>query len=539
MLAPSDVVTIYGIQGLYDAGFDGGGQTLVIVGQAKLTDLSDTEAFRRVFGLTAKDPKIVYVPNSVPQECAPTDNECPGNLVEANLDLQWAGAVAKNAQLIYVGAEDANVAAQYAIDQNLAPVVSESFGSCEYDAMGTDYGTTLQSIARLANIMGITWIVSTGDNGAVCRANSAPPGTTYVPGVQLPASVPEVTGVGGTEFDDASGGYWSISGEASSYIPEKAWSGSGGGTSVLFHSRPSWQSGSGVPDNFGRNVPDVALSASGSQDPYFICYYGRCASGNLPSDPNHSGVGGTSASAPVFAAIVTLVDQYLVGKGIYPQTGLGNINPVLYQLAAGGSCAAAGTQNANCTFHDIQAGGNEATCDPSLAGCSTGRFGYTAHAGYDQVTGLGSVDAFHLAQLWSSSAPLPPSVTAKMVTKSLDPSSCSVPSPATTFLTTDPSVFLWFSVAGARAGDIASAAWFAPNGTLYGSTSWNALTSGGSWCFPGSVDLAGHQAASMPGNWMIRVTWNGAAAFTLNFTVQPPVRWITNSPDTRNLTRMS
>src|ERR1035437_5894628 len=112
------------------------------------------------------------------------------------------------------------------------------------------------------------------------------------------------------------------------------------------------------------------------------------------------------------------------------------------------------------------------------------------------------------------------SVTDRMVTKTVDThGGCSVPTPATAFLTTDQRVWVWFNVTGANAGDIASATWYYPNGTAYKSANWNSLASSGNWCFPSSIDIAGNPPASSPGNWSVRVSWNGSALFTLNFTI--------------------
>ena len=112
------------------------------------------------------------------------------------------------------------------------------------------------------------------------------------------------------------------------------------------------------------------------------------------------------------------------------------------------------------------------------------------------------------------------SVTDRMLTKTVDTSTgCSAPTPATAFLTTDQRVWVWFNVTGANAGDIASATWYYPNGTAYKSANWNPVASSGSWCFPWSMDIAGNAPASSPGNWSVRVSWNGSLLFTLNFTI--------------------
>jgi uncharacterized protein (TIGR03437 family) len=113
-------------------------------------------------------------------------------------------------------------------------------------------------------------------------------------------------------------------------------------------------------------------------------------------------------------------------------------------------------------------------------------------------------------------------LTDHMVTKAVSTSGCTVPAAATAFLTTDQSVWLWFNVTGANAGDVASATWYSPNGAAYNSTSWNPLASAGTWCYWSSINVAGYPPASSPGNWSVRVSWNGSSLFSLNFTILAP-----------------
>jgi uncharacterized protein (TIGR03437 family) len=216
----------------------------------------------------------------------------------------------------------------------------------------------------------------------------------------LPASVPEVTGVGGTTFaETATGTFWaSVNGgygySALSYIPETGWNdtskvghlaASGGGMSVFFP-KPVWQTGPGVLGLNVRFVPDVALSSSPQHDPYFLI-----------SNGTNSLNGGTSAATPVFAGMVLLMNQYL------GTNGLGNINPGLYQLASNplNVCTTNNPAPA-CVFHDIQTGTNIVPCTAGTGGCTNGILGYSAGPGYDMVTGLGSVDAANLTVAWQA-----------------------------------------------------------------------------------------------------------------------------------------
>ena len=155
-IAPDDLATIYDLKPVYAAGIDGTGQTLVVAGQTRI-NLSDIEHFRSSYGLPANDPQTILVPNAQDPGLSSTD------LAEADLDLEWSGAVARNATIIYVYSYDVMVAVQYAIDQDLAPVISTSYGLCEVE-MGSER-FTLQTWAQQANSQGITWFAASGDSG--------------------------------------------------------------------------------------------------------------------------------------------------------------------------------------------------------------------------------------------------------------------------------------------------------------------------------------------------------------------------------------
>jgi subtilase family serine protease len=392
-LAPNDFATIYDLNPLYAAGINGSGQTLVVAGQTQI-EVSDITTFRSSYGLPASDPQILLVPGS----------RSPGivrsNLPEADLDLEWSGAVARNATIIYVYAEDVTVSIQYAIDQNLAPVLSSSYGSCEPETPSSEI-TSFEGFAKQGNAEGITWINAAGDSGGADCDDDENPGLA----VDTPASIPEVTGMGGTEFAEGSGNDWSATNtvdqaSALSYIPEKVWNDSaevgqpnagGGGVSIYF-SRPSWQIGTGVPANNARNVPDISISASPNHDGYLV-YTG----GSVQI------YGGTSFGAPTFAGIATLLNQYLVSSGAQPAAGLGNMNPGLYVLA----------QTTPAAFHDITTGNNIVTvpCASRSRACSNSPAGYSATIGYDNASGLGSVDAYNLVANWNNGTSALPATT--------------------------------------------------------------------------------------------------------------------------------
>jgi len=387
-LLPDDLATIYNLTPLYSYGYTGAGQSIVIVGQSDI-DPSDIATFRGTWGLP---------PTTIQMIPTGTYPGVTGDEVEADLDLEWSGAVAPLAKLIYVYGDDVSYAVNYAIDNNLAPVISESFGLCEYEVAANRMGLySFRVEAQKGSALGITWLASSGDSGAAgCDYDAAT--ATHGLGVSIPASIPEVTAVGGTEFNEGAGdGYWSggnglYDGSALSYIPERAWndtamsvadegglSASGGGISTVYK-KPAWQTGPGVPNDGARDVPDVSLAASNGHDPYIIVF-GREA----------YAVGGTSAAAPSFAGMIALLNQYLVQNQIQTKPGVGNINPKLYAMASGGTSG---------VFHDVTTGDNVVPCQVGTTDCVSGRLGYTAGAGYDLATGLGSVDAYNLIAAW-------------------------------------------------------------------------------------------------------------------------------------------
>jgi uncharacterized protein (TIGR03437 family) len=406
-LAPDDFATIYNLAPLYSKGIDGTGQKIAIAGQTTITT-SHLSTFRSYYGLPAPNLTTLLVPNT----------ENPGSsaidVPESDLDLELASAVARNASLIFVYSYNVFDAVQYAIDQNLAPVISTSYGECEFGGRdGTESDAlTWQSWAQQGNAQGITWVASSGDSGAAdcyeAASGSSPADNDLSLAVDLPGAIPEVTSVGGTEFNEGSGSYWNTSNtstyeSAKSYIPEIAWndtvedgspSASGGGASIFFP-KPSWQTGTGVPNDGARDVPDVALAASADHDGYRI--YTTESSGRTSSTTWYI-VGGTSCGAPTFSGILTLLNQYLVANGYQSSSGLGNVNSQLYGFAASTPSA----------FHDVTSGNNivsASTCTgPRCTSGSTSSGGYYAGVGYDQVTGLGSINAFNFVTAWHTGA---------------------------------------------------------------------------------------------------------------------------------------
>jgi subtilase family serine protease len=421
-LIPGDFWTIYNVP---HTTYTGAGQSIAVIGQTTIST-SDLDTFRTNSGLP-----LTSATNFQQVQVGGTATQCSGDETEADLDLEWSNGVAPQAKIIYVFAgvnsggtctnRSNNVfnALQYEVTHNVAPIITVSYGNCEAN-LGTSFILTMQQWAQQGNAQGQTISGPAGDQGAAdCEPLTA---TTATHGlaVDVPAAIPEVTGVGGSEFNgDAAATitgscasatqYWSNScsstsgASALSYIPEKVWndttagaalSSTGGGASKTF-GKPSWQSGNGVPSDGKRDVPDIALNASPAHDPYLICGPGDCTNGFRDSTSSFAGVGGTSAGAPTFAGILALINEATSSNG------LGNVNPMLYSIAANNST--------NQAFNAITGGNNNVSCTAGTANCPAGTtsIGFAAGPGYDQTTGLGSLNVANLITAWVAATATP------------------------------------------------------------------------------------------------------------------------------------
>jgi subtilase family serine protease len=409
-LAPGDFATIYNVTPLYSAGINGTGMKIAVVGRSDFYSLDVTD-FRNLFGLSSNPPAIVI--NGPDPGIVNT-----GEQLEATLDASWAGAVAPNAQIIFVASASTNttdgvdLSEQYIVDNDLADIMTESFSGCEAGTTSAD-AASISSLAEQAAAEGITYMVSTGDSGAEgCDDPGTESSATGPLSVNVLASSPYTIGVGGTEFNEGSTPlkYWNSTNSASlssaiSYIPENVWNEScllgcgqngagsiyaGGGGASIYFKKPSWQSSvSGIPADGARDLPDVSLTAAG-HDPYLLCFQYSCESGEL------AGVGGTSASTPSFAGIMALVDQKTASRQ-------GQANYVLYRLAAQETLSTCNGSNSGtlpastCIFNDTTLGNNAV---PGEVGYGSSSAKYQSTSGYDLATGLGSVNAANLANDW-------------------------------------------------------------------------------------------------------------------------------------------
>jgi len=389
-LGPADFATIYDTAPLLAAGVDGRGQTIAVVGQTNIK-LADVQQFRSFFGLPARDPVITV---NGPDPGIVTDDEG-----EADLDVQWAGAVAPGSTVNLVVSKSTltedgvDLSAQYIVDHDLAPIVTYSYGACERD-LGTSGLQFYAALWQQAAAQGMAVFVAAGDSGPAGCDDPTMDTVGTGPGVNGLASTPYDVCVGGTQFADASSSeYWSTSNSpgtyrtAKSYVPEQAWNESGsvsggsgiwagsGGPSATF-AKPSWQAAPGVPSDGFRDTPDVSLNAASSVGYVAFSEY-------VPGSNALSLFSGTSATAQCFGGLMALVLQSLGGGR------QGNPNPVFYRLAS----AQYGASGA-AVFHDVTAGNN------SVPGVT----GFSAGPGYDLATGLGSVDAQVLVDRFAAAA---------------------------------------------------------------------------------------------------------------------------------------
>jgi len=417
-VGPADFAKIYNIP----SSLDGTGGNIAILGFSSI-DVADTRAFRALFGLPVNDPVIV---NNGPD---PGFNSEEG---EADLDVQWSGAVAPKATIHYVSSEGTVTSdplflgAEYVIDNNSDDVMSLSFGQCEA-SLGNAANAFFNTLWEQAAAQGITVTVSSGDPGSAgCDDFNNAKVATIGLAVNGIASTPFNIAVGGTDFDDAGNpaAFWNQNPPAPApptandpvtrlsvkgYIPETTWNdscaatatpallttclgalatnivGASGGPSAVYP-KPPWQSGL-TPADAHRDMPDISLFASDgptSKSFYVVCQADAvsnpatsCASSGSFS---FLGVGGTSASSPAFAGIIALIGQSEAAFGRSRRQG--NANFVLYKLAQtpGNSCNSS-TQPllppATCVFYDVTKGNISVPCAGGSPNCSSATSGTT------------------------------------------------------------------------------------------------------------------------------------------------------------------
>jgi hypothetical protein len=450
-LAPEDLATQYDIAPLYGQGVTGIGQTIGIINDSNI-DLSLVAAYRKLFKLDA-DPSKPNLPQVVVDGNDPGVN---GDSIEAYLDVEVSGAIAPQATIrLYTSAgsdysDGLSLAIARAIEDDSASVLSLSFGGCE--AFNAPFGDAFyNSEWEQAAAQGQTVMVSSGDGGSADCDLAGSEFAEFGRQVNGLGSTPWNIAVGGTDFYYPGGlssvfNFWSQTNDGNNgsllkSLPEQPWNnsiygknlgsanevvGGGGGQSACAipgsgndpltgitvtlggsatlldcaqytgYPKPAWQSGPGVPADGVRDLPDVSMfAANGDNGSFYVTCEsaGDCTSDVLGSTQLQvTGIGGTSAAAPVFAGVMALVNQRYGPQG--------QANTVLYPLA----------QQVPAAFHDVAVGSNNAPCSPTtqlslecVPDTSGGTFsigGFNAAAGYDLASGLGSVDVNQLVANW-------------------------------------------------------------------------------------------------------------------------------------------
>lgn len=424
MLGPADFGVIYGVQSLWTSGKQGAGQSIAIVAESNIAK-SDIDAFRASFGLPATNLNVTVIGPD------PGLDVLDGTESEADLDVEWAGAIAPAATINLLVAGSTNtaagiqIAAEYAVDNNLSPVLDVSYGACELglQAAGNQY---YEDLWAQAAAQGISVMIASGDAGSVA-CDQGQYYSFYGQQVSGLASTEYATAVGGTDFygniDGAS--HWNLNNNpttlqsALGYITESPWNdscanplvlankadfgltettngqicsnefsflntvGGSGGISLCTSSdgadqstctggypAPAWQR-SFLPAASAtkRHVPDVSFFAGAG---IWGTAYAYCEADGAtgPTCVNNNGTmtaliaGGTSFAAPSFAGVVALLNAQQGGRQ-------GNINKYLYALAAkqfadpvlSVNCQSGSTQNNSaCIFHDVITGSIAEPC---------------------------------------------------------------------------------------------------------------------------------------------------------------------------------
>lgn len=336
---PAQLQAAYGFNRISIAsGINGTGQTIAIVDAYNAPTIrTDLQAFDRAYGLP-DPPSLTVMSQTGSTTALPPNDPSPNRQndweVEEALDVEWAHALAPGAKIVLVEANSANdsdlmAAVRTAASLPGVSVVSMSWGGSEDSSELTEDSVFKTPVGH----QGVTFLASTGDSGQ--------PGG-------FPAYSPNVVAVGGTTLNVGATG---------NYLSETAWADSGGGIS-RYESQPSYQHGVVTQSTTRRTIPDISFVADPNTG---VGVYDSFSFGTATPWEQ---IGGTSLSAPAWAALVSIVNQQRVQNGLTTLDGSRQLLPMLYQL----------DQTNPSVFHDITSGNN----------------GFAAGRGYDLVTGLGS-----------------------------------------------------------------------------------------------------------------------------------------------------
>lgn len=368
--SPQEIRNAYNLTPVLNAGYDGTGQTIIIVDSfGSPTIASDLHTFDVGYGLPDPPSLTVLSPlGSVPFD--PNGPDEIGWAAETTLDVEWSHAMAPGANIVVMtspvdetegvqGLPEFLQLEQYAVNHNLGKIISQSWAATEntlFDDAGRGVINNFESFYQSLVDKHVTVLESAGDSGS---ANIDVNGNNFpFPTVNYPSSSRWVTSVGGTGLTaDTSGNYQS----------ENVWnngpgSATGGGISQLFE-EPSYQKNN-LPGsvqtllNHHRGIPDISINANPRTSVLIYLSFPGLA-------PGFYRIGGTSEGSPLWAGIIADGNQWAG----HP---LGFLNDKLY--AIGNSSAAASA------YHDITVGDNS----------NQGIPGYSATVGWDAATGWGT-----------------------------------------------------------------------------------------------------------------------------------------------------
>jgi subtilase family serine protease len=419
---PPDFATIYNASPLYQATkpITGKGQTVVVLEDSDIL-AADVATFRKAFGLSSFSGKFSQTHPG--PGCA--DPGLNGEIFEASVDAEWAGAVAPDANVELAACADTNTLAGFFLAAvNLLdrasppPIMSLSVVSCEA-GLGPAGNAFFNALWQQADSEGVSVFVAAGD-GSAAGCDDFDTESLAITGIAANglASTPYNVATGGTDFLATLlpnlSSYWSSSNSATgqsaqSYIPEMTWDDScassvlyklfgfssgvtfcnstdgqgfldivgGSGAPSMIYAKPAWQKGTiGVPTDGARDLPDVSLFASNGfySQAIAFCMSDASLGGSpcdytTPIDAFNNSAGGTSFTAPQFASIQALINQKAGGRQ-------GNPDPVFYSLyktefgmasSPNGNLAACNATAGNmvpstCIFHDVTTGNNDVPC---------------------------------------------------------------------------------------------------------------------------------------------------------------------------------
>jgi YVTN family beta-propeller protein len=373
----------FGPQDLYKAydfnpSYTGTGQTIAIPVVRNLL-LSDMFSYDSQFGISNATFTKVFLDGTCAAPCPVATTA--GDAGETALDTEISHAAAPAAAITVVSQSDLLLSSMVLNFQYIANVlgskvqaVTSSYGICESFADPAARDGVAAAIDQ-GVLEGQVWLVASGDDGSdACK--------TGLQDVDFPSSVPSIVGVGGTTLNTVN-----LHGNVVSYSSEYVWNNSGcpnpplgatGGGVSRFYAKPTWQSGN-TPNDKARDVPDIAAEADPWQETRFPADCPVFGGYWVIEAGNWSRVGGTSGAAPFWAGVMADLAQEQHGN-------LGLVLPELYKLKG------------TTSYHSITTGNNAFGGVP----------GYSAGAGYNLATGLGSPDEMKfLAQFAQARPPTP------------------------------------------------------------------------------------------------------------------------------------